>query len=46
MKSALEQSKKSVDYINTHGTSTPTGDVAELKYTGSFWRKNSNNKFN
>ena len=31
MRSALEQSKKSVDYINTHGTSTPTGDVAELK---------------
>ena len=31
MKSPLEQSKKSVDYINTHGTSTPTGDVAELK---------------
>ena len=39
MKSALDQSKKSVDYINTHGTSTPTGDVAELKAIREVFRE-------
>jgi len=29
--SALKDAGKSVDYINTHGTSTPVGDIAELK---------------
>jgi 3-oxoacyl-[acyl-carrier-protein] synthase-1 len=31
MKGALQNHGSYVDYINTHGTSTPVGDVAELK---------------
>jgi 3-oxoacyl-[acyl-carrier-protein] synthase I len=32
MKSALKMSKaSSIDYINSHGTSTPAGDISELK---------------
>ncbi len=31
MRQALETTKGSVDYINTHGTSTPVGDVTEVK---------------
>jgi 3-oxoacyl-[acyl-carrier-protein] synthase-1 len=31
MNGALKNFGSSVDYINTHGTSTPVGDVAELK---------------
>ena len=31
MKGAMQNHESKVDYINTHGTSTPVGDVAELK---------------
>ena len=31
MKGAMQNHGLEVDYINTHGTSTPVGDVAELK---------------
>jgi 3-oxoacyl-[acyl-carrier-protein] synthase-1 len=31
MNMALKTSKNKIDYINTHGTSTPVGDITELK---------------
>ncbi len=31
MNMALQNSKNKIDYINTHGTSTPVGDITELK---------------
>ena len=31
MRMAVEQAKRSVDYVNTHGTSTPVGDIPELE---------------
>tara|TARA_B100001093_G_scaffold496706_1_gene542744 strand:+ start:423 stop:1634 length:1212 start_codon:yes stop_codon:yes gene_type:complete len=31
MELALNTSKNKIDYINTHGTSTPVGDITELK---------------
>ena len=30
MQMALNTSKNKIDYINTHGTSTPVGDITEL----------------
>ncbi len=30
MQGAIDNSKLKIDYINTHGTSTPVGDVAEI----------------
>ena len=34
MQMALNTSKNKIDYINTHGTSTPVGDITELKAVG------------
>ena len=34
MKMALATTRNKVDYINTHGTSTPVGDITELKAVG------------
>ena len=31
MKMALATAKNKMDYLNTHGTSTPVGDITELK---------------
>ena len=31
MDMALKTSKNKIDYINTHGTSSPVGDITELK---------------
>ena len=34
MKMALGTARNKIDYINTHGTSTPVGDITELKAVG------------
>ena len=34
MKMALSSARNKIDYINTHGTSTPVGDITELKAVG------------
>jgi len=34
MKMALSTAKNKMDYLNTHGTSTPVGDITELKAVG------------
>ena len=34
MKMALSTTKNKIDYINTHGTSTPVGDITELRGVG------------
>ena len=34
MKMALSTARNKMDYINTHGTSTPVGDITELKSVG------------
>ena len=40
MKMALNSSKNKIDYINTHGTSTPVGDITELKAVGEVFGSN------
>ena len=34
MKMALATAKNKMDYLNTHGTSTPVGDITELRSVG------------
>jgi len=38
MQMALSTSKNKIDYINTHGTSTPVGDITELKSIGEIFK--------
>ena len=38
MKMALGTSRNKIDYINTHGTSTPVGDITELKAIGETFK--------
>ena len=38
MQMAIKTSKNKLDYINTHGTSTPVGDVTELKALGETFK--------
>ena len=38
MQLALKTSKNKLDYINTHGTSTPVGDITELKAVGETFK--------
>ena len=40
MKQALKNFKGNVDYINTHGTSTPIGDIIELKSIKEVFKEN------
>lgn len=41
MKQALQGIDQPVDYLNTHGTSTPVGDVKELEAIQTLFGKNS-----
>ena len=38
MKMALSTARNKLDYINTHGTSTPVGDITELKSIGEVFK--------
>ena len=38
MQMALKTSKNKLDYINTHGTSTPVGDITELNAVGETFK--------
>ena len=38
MDMALSTSKNKIDYINTHGTSTPVGDITELNAVGEVFK--------
>jgi len=37
---ALHTSRNKIDYINTHGTSTPVGDITELGAVGKTFKDN------
>ncbi len=39
MQIALKTSRNKIDYINTHGTSTPVGDITELKAIGETFKE-------
>ena len=39
MQMALNTSNNKIDYINTHGTSTPVGDITELKAVGEVFKE-------
>ena len=39
MQMALKTSKNKIDYINSHGTSTPVGDITELKAIGDTFKE-------
>ena len=41
MKMAMDQAGSAVDYVNTHGTSTPVGDVKELGAIQALFGENS-----
>ena len=36
----VNTSKNKIDYINTHGTSTPVGDITELRAVGKTFKDN------
>ena len=38
MQMALNTCKNKIDYLNTHGTSTPVGDITELKAVGEVFK--------
>ena len=38
MKMAMATAKNKIDYINTHGTSTPVGDITELNAVGNVFK--------
>jgi 3-oxoacyl-[acyl-carrier-protein] synthase-1 len=40
MKMAMATSKNKIDYINTHGTSTPVGDITELNAVKNTFNEN------
>ena len=40
MNMALSTTRNKVDYLNTHGTSTPVGDITELKAVGEVFKNN------
>ena len=40
MKMAMSTARNNIDYINTHGTSTPVGDITELNAVKDTFGKN------